>query len=265
MKLWENNTPFYNEEYGQDPVIIPYLVDSKTPTGAVIVFPGGAYCMHADHEGEPVARMFNALGMSAFVLKYRLKPYKHPVMITDANRAVRLVRYHAKEWNIDPQKIGILGFSAGGHLATTAVEQFDYGKDDGDEIDKFSCRPDFGVLCYPVVTMYTKLTNGTTKNVLIGQDATDDFVKGLSGEHNVRDDTPPLFIWHTAEDQVVHVANSLNLALALKEKSIPYELHVFPYGWHGLGLVRGQNDPKISHVAQWTDLLANWLKLNEFC
>lgn len=260
IKLWENGTPYYNEDYGQpETTLTPYLLDKSEKHGCVIVCPGGGYAGRADHEGKPIAEMLNADGISAFVLNYRVAPYKDPAMLSDVTRAVKYVRYHADEWNINPEKIGVLGFSAGGHLTVTAIEHYDYGRDDGDEIDKMSSRPNAGILCYPVVSLISDSTHiGSMKN-LLGDEPSLEMRKKYSGELSVRDDSPPVFMWHTAEDSGVPVANCLDLAAALQAKKIPYELHVFPYGAHGLGLSPG--DP---HVAQWAKLLVNWLKLNKF-
>ena len=260
IKLWENGTPYYNEEYGQpETTITPYLLDKPEKHGLVIVCPGGGYVMRADHEGKPIAEMLNAGGISAVVLNYRVAPYKDPAMLCDVTRAVKYVRYHADEWNIDPEKIGVLGFSAGGHLTVTAITHYNYGCDCGDEIDKVSSRPNAGVLCYPVVSFVNKSAHVGSGRTLLGENASEEMLRKYSGELNVRDDSPPVFMWHTAADAGVPVANCLDFATALQEKNIPFELHVFPNGVHGLGLAPG--DP---HVAQWAGLLVNWLKMYGF-
>ncbi|MCL2518551.1 MAG: prolyl oligopeptidase family serine peptidase [Oscillospiraceae bacterium] len=268
IKLWETATPYYNAEYSQpEPTLTPYLLPKPIPHGCVIVCPGGGYAGRAPHEGEPIAKMLNAGGFSAFVLNYRFAPYKDPVMLTDVKRAVKLVRYNAAKWNIDPEKIGVLGFSAGGHLAMTAIEHFDYGCENGDEnaekvgdeIDKVSSRPNAGILCYAVISFIDPTTHQGTLHNLLGENPAEDMKIKYSGELNVREDSPPVFLWHTAEDGPVPVANSLNMALALQRENIPFELHIFPYGVHGLGL-----SPNDAHVAQWAPLLVNWLKLNGF-
>lgn len=260
IKLWENDTPYFNPEYGQEePSVTPYIVDSDKPTGCIIVIPGGGYAMRAeDHEGVQIAQMLNKAGISAFVLHYRIAPYKHPVMQTDVNRAVRFVRYHAAKYNIDPNKIGVLGFSAGGHLASTAITHYDSGLDCGDEIDRVSCRPDAGVLCYAVISLGI-FTHGGTKFNLLGENPPDELVELMSGELNVKDDCPPVFLWHTADDGSVPVENSLQMGMALRAKNIPFELHVFPHGPHGLGLAPGDEI-----VSQWAPLLCKWLKKMEF-
>ncbi len=257
FKLWENGAPYFNPEFGQpEPTLTPYPAGNER-RGCVIVAPGGGYGGRAPHEGEPISRMINKAGIHSFVLNYRVAPYKHPTMLEDVTRAVRYVRYHADKFNIDPEKIGILGFSAGGHLAVTAVEHFDYGKE-GDEIDAVSSRPNAGILCYPVVSL-KKYGHGGTKENLLGKNADPELVDKLSGELSVREDMPPIFIWHTFEDGGVHIRNSLDLTAALKEKNIPTELHIFPYGVHGLGLAESN-----TNAAQWTTLLQNWLLMYNF-
>ena len=261
LKLWEKETPLFDISYGQpETTITPYLVnDENMDKGLVVICPGGGYVGRAPHEGEPIAKMLNNAGISALVLNYRVAPYKHPAMLYDAKRAIRYARYHAKEWKINSEKIGILGFSAGGHLAVSACEHYDYGMDNGDEIDMVSSRPNAGILCYPVATFVDEYTHKGTLRNLLGEEPDPELVKKLSGENSVPDDCPPMFIWHTSEDDGVDVKNSLELAKALRNKRIPFELHVFPYGRHGLGLAE-----EMPNVAQWSTLLVKWLKMYEF-
>ncbi len=260
IKLWENGTPLYDEKIGQpEPTLTPYLLpDYGKKTGCVIVLPGGGYAVRADHEGMPISKMYNEAGINSFVLNYRVSPYRYPAPLYDVQRAVRLVRARADEFNIDPEKIAVLGFSAGGHLATMAVTQYDRGLECGDDIDKVSCRPDAGILCYAVISLGEDTHQGSRDN-LLGNPADPALVKSLSGEEAVRDDNPPVFMWHTAEDAAVPVENSLNMALSLRKKQIPFELHVFPYGYHGLGLA-----PEHPEVAQWAGLSVSWLKAMGF-
>lgn len=250
--LWKH-APLFDPALGQEaPSVTPYLLPGKQ-NSCVIVCPGGAYGMRADHEGEPIAKMLNDAGLSAFVLNYRVAPYHHPVEMMDVKRSVRFVRFHSKRFGIDPGKIWILGFSAGGHLAVTALEHFDYGVDSGDEIDRVSSRPDAGVLCYAVVSLLNHTHIGSRVNLLDEEECVP-LCAQLSGEYHVREDMPPVFLWHTAADSCVPVQNSLNMAIALKQKNIPFELHIFPDGEHGLGLA--QNTPGAD---QWPSLLVNWL------
>lgn len=209
-----------------------------------------------EREGTKICERLNENGIAAFMLRYRVYPYHYPAQLYDIQRAVRLARYLAPELGIDSDKIGILGFSAGGHLCTMGVELYDYGKDTGDAVDRVSCRPDFGVLCYPVATADLPFSEPRTiENLLRETDHTDELRHLVSGENHVRDDGPPVFIWHTAEDQLVRVENSLAMAQALSAKNIPYELHVFPEGCHGLDLAVGHPGAE-----QWVGLLLNWLE-----
>lgn len=261
IKLWENGTPYYNPEYGQpETTITPYPAESNgEKRGCVIVFPGGGYGKRSGHEGEPVALMLNEIGIHAFVLNYRIAPYKHPAELEDALRAIRWVRYHADEYGIDPEKIGVLGFSAGGHLAVSASTHFDYGRPAGDAIDATSSKPNAAIYCYPVCTLEAPYTHRGSRVNLLGENASPELVKEMSGPNSVREDMPPVFIWHNFDDTVVPVQNALMMATALREKNIPVEMHIFPNGNHGLGLA-----PNHPHVAQWGPLLQTWLKYYSF-
>ena len=261
FKLWENGTPYFNPEFGQPETTVTHYPAENTEgkRGCIIVCPGGGYGRRAPHEGEPIAQMINEIGVHAFVLNYRVAPYKHPAELEDALRAIRWVRYHADEYGIDPEKIGILGFSAGGHLAVSASTMFDYGRPAGDVIDAVSSKPNAAIYCYPVCTLEKPYTHVGSRNNLLGVDASEDLVKQMSGPRAVREDMPPVFIWHTFDDTVVPIQNSLMMATALREKKIPVEMHIFPEGNHGLGLA-----PKLPHVAQWAPLLQNWLKYYNF-
>lgn len=256
LLLWDSgNVPYFVSEYGQpEPSLKPYLLNNGKKNGCVIVCPGGAYLMKADHEGGPVAERINELGASAFVLDYRVDPYKYPAITEDVLRAIRYVRYNADKLNIDPNKIAVLGFSAGGHLANSAMCVFDYGREYGDDIDKISSRPDGVILCYGVISL-KEHTHDCTKNVLVGGLPNEKELENmLSGELAVKADTPHCFIWHTQDDGCVPVWNSLDLYSALTKQGISAELHVFPHGNHGLGLAQDHND-----VSKWTELLGVWL------
>ncbi|MBR6807442.1 MAG: alpha/beta hydrolase [Clostridia bacterium] len=266
IKLWENGTPYYDESFGQSetyltPHIVPETLDENgnvKKTGAVIVCAGGGYEFRADHEGNPVARFFNQYGISSFNLAYRFAPYNYYAIRADINRAVRWVRYNADKYNIDPEKIAVLGFSAGGHLATMGVTQYDRGLDDGDEVDRTSCRPDAGILCYPVVTLESDYTHrGSRNNLLDGieEPLYSELIHKLSGQNAVTEDTPPIFLYHNADDECVPVENSINMATALSAKKIPFEFHVFEKGEHGGGLYDW-----LEGTRQWPHLAANWLK-----
>ena len=250
--------------------IAPYLVGGRlpgggalpvkaggpsSPRGAVVVFPGGGYNHLAAHEGEPVARRFNEFGLSAFVVKYRHAPHRHPAPLQDARRALRWVRHHAEKWNILPDRIAALGFSAGGHLTATLGTGFDAGDPEAeDPVKRVSCRPDAIVLCYALVSMGEHAHLGCVKN-LLGENATREQRDALSAQLHVRSDTPPAFLWHTADDPVVPSWHSLAFAQSMVRHHRPVELHLFPHGRHGLGLADGD-----SHVGQWPALCRTWLE-----
>jgi acetyl esterase/lipase len=211
----------------------------------------------ADHEGKQVAEWLNSLGVSAFVLQYRLgERYRHPAPFQDAQRAIRMVRSRAKEWAVDPKRVGILGFSAGGHLASTAATHFDDGRRDAaDPVEREGSRPDFAVLCYAVISLVDPVAHSGSRRHLLGDSPDPALVELLSNERQVTARTPPTFLWHTADDSAVPVANSLLFFEALTRAGVPGELHVFPHGRHGLGLAPG--DPAVS---QWSRLCAVWME-----
>jgi len=259
LKLWPNveEIPGYRQDFPEEiPHLTPFLLKKEKPHGAVIVCPGGGYHHRAEHEGAPVAEWLNSLGISAFVLHYRVAPYQHPVPYWDARRAIRYVRYHAAEWNLDPEKIGILGFSAGGHLAASTGIYFDEGNPKAaDPVERMSSRPGLMVLAYPVIVMDGEFAHQGSRERLLGEAPDPDALARMSLEKNVSANTPPAFLWHTANDASVPVENSLWMAAALSRCRVPFELHVFPEGKHGLGLA-----PNLPEVAVWKDLCAAWLK-----
>lgn len=243
------------------PGLTPYFPESAIATGAAMVIcPGGGYVRLAEHEGEGYARFLNEHGIAAFVLKYRLGSagYRHPAMLEDAARAVRLVRANAADWGLDPGRIGIMGSSAGGHLASTLLTHFSGGDPDAlDPIERQSDRPDLGILCYPVITMGDGTHAGSRAN-LLGANPSPELIELLSNERHVTAETPPTFLWHTAEDPVVPVSNSLDFAAALAKHGVPFDLHVYEKGAHGLGLGSREYDPAKWHP--WTADLLFWLK-----
>lgn len=260
--LWPAGAPGALPDQPADlPRITPYLVEGAGPFGCVIVCPGGGYGGRAAHEGEPIARWLNSAGVSAFVLDYRVRPYRHPIPLGDAQRAIRLVRSRAAEFRIDPKRIGILGFSAGGHLAGSAGTIFDDGKPDAaDAIDRVSCRPDALILCYAVLSFGEFGHKGSMTN-LLGPTPDEQLRQSLCLETRVTPQTPPTFLWHTADDSGVPVENSLLFAMALRKAKVPFALHVFPHGRHGLGLGREDRlDPKSQEVKQWPAICAEWLR-----
>lgn len=245
-------------EDADKPTLTAYLPLGGLNTGAaVVVCPGGGYGFLADnHEGKQVAEWLNSIGVAAFVLKYRIAPrYKHPAPLQDAQRAIRTVRAGAKEWNVKPERIGIWGFSAGGHLASTAGTHFDDGKSDAaDAVERVSCRPDFLILAYPVITFTDTSMHRGSRNNLLGASPDQMLVENLSNEKQVTDRTPPTFMFHTNADTGVPPENSVLFYLALRKAKVPAELHIYEQGKHGVGLAPG--DPVLS---SWKDRLAGWL------
>ena len=272
LRLWEGDAP---GALGDDEADVPTLTVYKAtrtdrPVAAFVVCPGGGYGHLAiDHEGRQVAEWLNGLGITAAVLKYRLGPkYHHPAPIDDAQRALRIVRANASAWHVDGDRIGILGFSAGGHLASTAGTHFDDGDPDADDpIDRLSCRPNLMVLGYPVVAMATEYAHGGSKRNLLGENPPDELVESLSNERMVTADTPPTFIVQTNEDTAVPAENSLLLVMALRKAGVPVEFHLFEAGRHGLGLGSGLPDRGIgpdSAFSAWPGLCATWLRKHDF-
>ncbi len=264
VHLWPGDAPgALGHDIDDIPTITPFFAAATQSTGAAfVVCPGGGYQHLADHEGSSIALWLNGLGINAFVLQYRLGPkYHYPAPILDAERAVRYVRSHAAEWGLDPQKVGIIGFSAGGHVASTVGTHFDNGDARAtDPIDRASDRPDLMILGYPVITM-GKFTHAGSKRNLLGPDPSREMVDLLSNEKHVTAQTPPTFLVQTADDNVVPVENSLMFAEALRTAGVPFEMHIFEHGPHGFGLADGMNHaPNLPVLAIWSQLAGNWLK-----
>ncbi len=273
ITLWPHGTPgAQGDDADKDvPTLTAWLPGRDVATGAsVVVCPGGGYQMLAnDHEGKQVAEWLNSLGVAAFVLKYRLGPrYHHPAMLQDAGRAIRTVRAGAAGWGLDPHRIAIIGFSAGGHLASTAGTHFDAGKPDAaDPIDRVSSRPDRLILVYPVIAIATPYGHSGSLRNLLGDKPTPALIESLSNERQVTKDTPPTFLAHTNADTGVPAENSLLFALALRKAGVPVELHLFERGQHGLGLGTGSSQFKIGAdpaFQAWPKLCATWLKNQGF-
>lgn len=267
IRLWVGAAPGALGEADHDiPTITPYFPTADKASGtSIVVCPGGGYGGLAGHEGEGYAKWLADNGVSAFVLKYRLgsKGYRHPVMLGDVSRAIRLVRSRAAEWQLDPKRVGVMGSSAGGHLASTAVTHFDAGNADAaDTVDRQSSRPDFGILCYAVISMEDGVTHSGSKANLLGKDPDPKLVELLSNEKQVTKDTPPCFVWSTQEDKAVPVTNSLRFVSALQQHGIAYDFHVYQKGPHGIGLSEGKNGAAPGEVHPWAKDLLVWMRQN---
>ncbi len=264
--LWPEGAPgALGKEEKDVPTLTAYLpAPAKAAGAAMVICPGGGYANLAVHEGRDYALFFNEQGIAGFVLKYRLASggYHHPAMLQDAARAVRTVRARSAEWRIDPKRIGIVGSSAGGHLASTLLTHFDAGKPDAtDRVERESSRPDLGILCYPVITLGQFAHQGSKRN-LLGDNPSPELVQYLSNELQVTKDTPPCFVWHTYEDSGVRVENSLMFAEALRKAGVPFDLHIYQKGPHGLGLGTRDWNPAARHA--WTRDCIFWLKAQGF-
>ncbi len=264
--LWEGSAPgALGNEAKDTTTLTPYFALPSKATGAsFVICPGGGYGWLAPQEGVHYALWLNEQGITAFVLKYRLgsNGYRHPAMMQDVQRAIRYVRASAGNWRLDPNKIGIMGSSAGGHLASTALTHFDAGNSAAtDPIDRVSSRPNLGILCYPVITMGPNTHDGSKRN-LLGDNPSPDLVELLSNEKQVKADTPPTFILHTFEDATVKVENAMDFAAALRSHRVPFALHIYTRGAHGMGLGSAQWDPASRH--EWTRECALWLKEQGF-
>jgi acetyl esterase/lipase len=265
VPLWPDGAPeALGKEQKDVPTVTPFLaLPGKASGAAVVVLPGGGYGGLAQHEGRDYALWLNDHGLSAFVVTYRLgsKGYRHPAMLQDAARAVRLVRARAEEFKIDSKRIAIMGSSAGGHLTSTLLTHFDPGKPDAaDPVERQSSRPDLGILCYPVISM-GEYTHQGSKDNLLGRNPDPELVKLLSNELQVTSNTPPCFIWHTWEDQAVKVENALMFASALRKAGVPFDLHIYERGRHGIGL---NDKAPFTNAHPWSHDLLFWLKTRGF-
>jgi acetyl esterase/lipase len=262
LPLWPDGAPEAKGKTEQDiPTITAYLPAPEKATGTgIVICPGGGYGHLAmGHEGADVATWLNEQGVAAFVLRYRLpaKGYRYPVPMLDAKRAIRYVRDMAPGWRIEEDRIGIMGFSAGGHLASTIGTHFDEGEPDApDPLDRISCRPDFLILGYPVITMNDAFTHRGSKRNLLGPDPKPELVALLSNETQVDKTTPPTFLFLADDDRGVPPRNSVEFYLALNRAHVPAEMHIYEKGGHGFGIGR-----KGTEAAEtWQDRLAAWLR-----
>jgi len=260
LQLWDNAVPMAQGESDADhPSLKLFLPSPKPakPVPAFLVIPGGAYmALASDHEGDQVARWLNSHGIAAFVLKYRLGPkYHYPVQLLDGQRAIRTIRFHSKDWGIDPDHVGVWGFSAGGHLASLLSTHFDDGNTvAGDDIDHEGCRPNAAVLSYPVISTTENFTHTFSRENLLGRNPTQAVLDDTSTEKKVTADTPPTFIVYSNDDPV-NSENGVAYYLALKHAKVSAELHIYDFGEHGYGLGVAGKSPE-----HWPDLLAAWLK-----
>ena len=258
LPLWESGAPgALGDAEADRPTLTLYRARSPVGTG-IVVAPGGGYgALAMDHEGRQVASLFNAMGITAFILKYRLGPrYHHPIQLGDAQRALRMGRARAEEYGIAADRVGMMGFSAGGHLTATAGTHFDSGKPEStDPVERASSRPDFLILCYPVISFDPEIAHMGSRRNLLGDQPDPKLVESLSNELQVTPQTPPTFLFHTTADAGVPVENSIRFYLALRKAKVPAEMHLFENGPHGVGLALG--DPALG---TWPTLLINWLR-----
>lgn len=262
VQLWSNGPPGVSSS---DPADNPSLVvhlpadPQTTRRTAIVICPGGGYAREAmDYEGHEICRWLNSIGVAGFILDYRHrgKGYTHPAPLLDAQRAIRTVRASADRWQIQPDRIGIMGFSAGGHLASSTGTHFDLGNPDADDpVERVSCRPDFMVLGYPLISLTTEYVDEGTMHNLLGPSPAPELRHDLSNEKQVTADTPPAFLFHTGDDRPTAPENSVLFWLALRRAGIPAELHVFEKGRHGLGLGRSMRG-----VAEWPELCEIWMR-----
>ena len=255
--LWTDGAPGATGSEPKDkPAITVHLAPADKANGAaVVICPGGGYgALMMSYEGHDIAKWLNEQGVAGIVLKYRIAPYKHPAPLLDVQRALRTVRTNAAEWKLDPQRIGVMGFSAGGHVASTVSTHFDAGKADAtDPIEKQSCRPNFSILVYPVISMGPKSHGGSRSN-LLGPKPTPELIALLSNELQVTKETPPTFLVHSTGDKAVTWENSQMFADACKAQGVPAEFLKLTQGDHGLGCGKGEL------WAQWQTACVEWMK-----
>ncbi len=256
--LDESGGPVSGADQAKAPLLHLFPISgAKASCPAVIVCPGGGYGgLAMGYEGVDLAHWLNSHGVAAFVLEYRVAPNRHPVPLQDAQRALRLVRSRADEWHVDPGRLGILGFSAGGHLVSTASTHFDAGNpESADSVARQSCRPDFSILIYPVISMLPDFGHMGSRNNLLGPDADDSLAASLSNQTQVTADTPPAFLVHSTGDSGVSSENSVAYYMALKKAGVPAEMHIYEQGEHGYGM--GKGDPALS---TWPGLCILWMQ-----
>lgn len=263
LVLWPDGAP---GAVGTEPADVPTLTvfppPPKTATGAAIVIcPGGGYSQHSTFECEPVAAWLNRLGITACLLRYRIGPrYQHPAPLQDVARAMKMTRALAGQWRVDPGRIGIIGFSAGGHLASTVCTRFTDGdRSAADVLDRFSSRPDVAILVYPVITMLDPNSNVHSRKYLLGDNPPAELLEYLSNDRHVTRRTPPTFLFHTMDDAAVSVENSLQYVVACRRNGVPVETHLYEKGVHGVGFA--EQDPALN---TWPLLASRWLAARGF-
>ncbi len=255
LKLWENDIPYFRAET-ETPNSATFIpVECDEPQPCVVVLPGGGYKNHTAHEGVPIAEFYNSRGMHALVVDYRLDLNRYPAPLADAQRAIKLVRAHAAEWKVDPDKIVTIGFSAGGHLSASCGVLEDVSKI-GDEYDEISARPNGFMLGYAVISLGGEFGHVGSGLNLLGEGYK--YVESyLSLENRVTEDTPPCFMWSTSDDSCVNVKNSLVFAEKLRDCGVKFEMHIYPSGYHGLGLALGEG---YEDSRRWAEQSADWIR-----
>jgi acetyl esterase/lipase len=259
--LWPDGAPgAKGDEDGDKPSLTIYLPSEENATGtAMVICPGGGYDhLSMDREGHQIAKRLNSMGIVGFILKYRHRGvgYGHPAPLQDAQRAIRIVRSRAKEWGVDPKRIGIIGFSAGGHLASSAGTHFQNNYyEPSDAIDESSCRPDFMILLYPVVSLAEWCAHGRSRKNLLGDSPDEELVKNLSNEKQVTPETPPTFLVHSNQDKAVPAENSIYFYLALRKAGVPAEMHIYQHGSHGSAI-----EDKYGVISTWPERCEDWMR-----
>ncbi len=266
IDLWASteDVPYYDSAITEQGIstITPYITDKENKGGCVIICPGGGYQkVGVEAEGQEPAAALNEQGISAFVLDYRVAPYTYEAMLSDVMRAVRYVRYHAETFGIDPDKIAIMGFSAGGHLSAMALEHYEEDTQNLDRIDKVSARPDYGILCYPVLSFDDAYSHKDSRERFLGTEnlTNTELLNKYSAEKNVTADTPPCFVWHCKPDKAVPFENSQLFADAMEEAGVECELHIYEDGAHGIVLAEAFKERGMD-VGNWFDACINWLR-----
>ena len=260
LKLWEHDIPYLTERTETPNTLHTYLSPTDKPLPCVIVFGGGAYRRRSLHESEPYAQCFNSYGIQAVTVDYRVSPNCFPAGLADAQRAVKLVRSHAAEWGIDPNRVVVCGSSAGGHLAASALLYDDVTMPAGhtpDATDAESARPNGAILCYPVISVGPEFGHVGSGMELLGKERYEAEHGAFDLQHKVTDATPPVFLWHTSDDSCVNVKNSLVFCESLRDHGVPFELHIYPHGPHGLALAEDRED-----IRAWSGLAADWVLRN---